>query len=106
MMETYLFVPVSEEHARKVLSYVELARSEGATVECGGERVILSVTGSTHFYFISEASSWKGLVLRSATVIVVLKISVVLHSVWGWYLLSRKIFVYAMLKHFLTKHFP
>jgi hypothetical protein len=46
MMETYLFVPVSEEHARKVLSYVELAKSEGATVECGGERVIISGTGT------------------------------------------------------------
>jgi hypothetical protein len=98
-------VSASEEHARKVLSYVELARSEGATVECGGERVSLSGTVYTHF-FISEASRWKGSVLISATVIIVLKISVVLHSVSGWYLLSRKIFVYAMLKHFLTKHFP
>ena len=49
-----MFVPVSEEHARKVLSYVELARSEGATVECGGERVSLSGTVYTHFYFISS----------------------------------------------------
>jgi hypothetical protein len=65
---------VSEEHARKVLSYVELARSEGATVECGGERISLSGTVSTHFYFfISEVSSWKGFVLKSASVIVVLK---------------------------------
>jgi hypothetical protein len=53
MMEL-MFVPVSEEHARKVLSYVELARSEGATVECGGERVSLSGTVYTHFYFISS----------------------------------------------------
>jgi acyl-CoA reductase-like NAD-dependent aldehyde dehydrogenase len=45
MMEL-ISVPVSEEHARKVLSYVELARSEGATVECGGERVIISGTGT------------------------------------------------------------
>ncbi len=70
-------MPVSEEHARKVLSYVELARSEGATVECGGERVSLSGTVFAHFYFIYQASRWKGSVLKSATLIVVLNISVV-----------------------------
>merc|ERR1711892_1199927 len=32
---------ISEDHAKKVLGYVESARSEGATVACGGERVIV-----------------------------------------------------------------
>jgi acyl-CoA reductase-like NAD-dependent aldehyde dehydrogenase len=38
----------SEEQAKKVLSYIELAKAEGATVECGGERVILEGTYSTY----------------------------------------------------------
>ncbi|MGL4596589.1 MAG: aldehyde dehydrogenase [Bacteroidia bacterium] len=32
---------VSESHMGKVLSYIELAREEGGTVLCGGERVVL-----------------------------------------------------------------
>jgi len=32
---------ISEDHAKKVLGYVELARQEGAKVECGGERVVV-----------------------------------------------------------------
>ena len=42
----HLTAIVSEEHARKVLGYVELAKSEGAKVECGGKRVILPGSGS------------------------------------------------------------
>jgi len=33
---------ISEDHAKKVLGYVELARSEGAKVLCGGERVAVA----------------------------------------------------------------
>merc|ERR1719167_647874 len=32
---------ISEDHAKKVLGYIQSAKEEGATVECGGERVIL-----------------------------------------------------------------
>merc|ERR1719446_715051 len=32
---------ISEDHAKKVLGYIESARSEGATVACGGDRVIV-----------------------------------------------------------------
>lgn len=32
---------VSREHMEKVLSYIDLARQEGGTVLCGGERIIL-----------------------------------------------------------------
>jgi len=32
---------ISEDHAKKVLGYVESAREEGATIACGGERVIV-----------------------------------------------------------------
>ena len=32
---------ISEEHAKKVLGYVESAVAEGATLACGGERVKL-----------------------------------------------------------------
>jgi len=32
---------ISADHAKKVLGYIESARSEGATVACGGERVVL-----------------------------------------------------------------
>jgi len=32
---------ISEQHAKKVLGYVESAVKEGATLQCGGERVIL-----------------------------------------------------------------
>lgn len=32
---------ISKEHAEKVLKYVQMGKSEGARIECGGERVIL-----------------------------------------------------------------
>jgi len=32
---------ISEDHAKKVLGYVESAREEGATIACGGERVVV-----------------------------------------------------------------
>lgn len=32
---------ITADHAKKVLGYIESARSEGATVACGGERVVL-----------------------------------------------------------------
>lgn len=31
---------VSQQHMDKILSYVEIARSEGATIKCGGERIL------------------------------------------------------------------
>merc|ERR1719295_730076 len=37
--DTTVGATISEEHARKVLSYVESAIAEGAQVECGGRRV-------------------------------------------------------------------
>jgi aminomuconate-semialdehyde/2-hydroxymuconate-6-semialdehyde dehydrogenase len=36
---TRLGALVSEGHMQKVLSYIELAKQEGGTIECGGERV-------------------------------------------------------------------
>merc|ERR1712142_1000861 len=33
---------ISEEHAKKVLGYIDLAKKEGAKIECGGERVMLT----------------------------------------------------------------
>lgn len=45
---------VSESHMEKVLSYVDLAREEGGTVLCGGERV--TVPGRcSNGYFVSPA---------------------------------------------------
>ena len=38
---TLVGATICEDHAKKVLSYVESAKSEGAKVEYGGERVIL-----------------------------------------------------------------
>jgi len=32
---------ISEDHAKKVLGYIDLAKKEGAKIECGGERVVL-----------------------------------------------------------------
>merc|ERR1719295_1123737 len=32
---------ISEDHAKKVLWYIQCAKEEGATVECGGQRVML-----------------------------------------------------------------
>jgi len=39
--ETTVGATIHEEHAHKVLGYVQSAKDEGATVLCGGERVIL-----------------------------------------------------------------
>merc|ERR1712142_24017 len=39
--DTTVGATICEEHAKKVLGYIDLAKEEGATVECGGERVIL-----------------------------------------------------------------
>jgi len=39
--ETTVGGTISEDHAKKVLGYIESARNEGATVACGGERVLL-----------------------------------------------------------------
>ncbi|ROT79807.1 putative aldehyde dehydrogenase family 9 member A1-A-like, partial [Penaeus vannamei] len=39
--DTTVGATIHEDHARKVLSYVDSARQEGATVLCGGERVLL-----------------------------------------------------------------
>jgi aminomuconate-semialdehyde/2-hydroxymuconate-6-semialdehyde dehydrogenase len=39
--DTKVGAVVSEPHMEKVLSYVQLAREEGGTVLCGGERVVL-----------------------------------------------------------------
>ncbi|UTW64029.1 aldehyde dehydrogenase [bacterium SCSIO 12741] len=41
---------VSEPHMNKVLSYVELAKEEGGTVLCGGERVILEGEHANGYY--------------------------------------------------------
>jgi len=41
---------VSEPHMHKVLSYVNLAKEEGGTVLCGGERVMLDGEFSDGFY--------------------------------------------------------
>ncbi len=38
--DTRIGALVSEEHLHKVLSYVQLAREEGGTVLCGGERIV------------------------------------------------------------------
>ena len=39
--DTTVGATICEDHAKKVLGYVESAISEGAKVECGGKRVIL-----------------------------------------------------------------
>jgi len=41
---------ISEDHARKVLSYIESAVSEGATLSCGGERIVLDGDCSGGWY--------------------------------------------------------
>ncbi len=41
---------VSEPHMNKVLSYVDLAREEGGTVLCGGERVVLDGEYANGYY--------------------------------------------------------
>ncbi|XP_063614530.1 4-trimethylaminobutyraldehyde dehydrogenase-like [Penaeus indicus] len=39
--DTTVGATIHEDHAKKVLSYIDSARQEGATVLCGGERVLL-----------------------------------------------------------------
>ena len=48
--ETQVGATISRVHAEKVLDYVEGATREGATVLCGGERVLLSGRLSGGYY--------------------------------------------------------
>lgn len=48
--KTRIGAVVSEGHMNKVLSYVELAKQEGGTVLCGGERLILEGEQKTGYY--------------------------------------------------------
>lgn len=48
--DTRVGAVVSEPHMQKVLSYVQLAKEEGGTVLCGGERVILSGEHKDGYY--------------------------------------------------------
>ena len=41
---------VSEQHMLKVLSYIQLAKEEGGTILCGGERVYLSEENAQGFF--------------------------------------------------------
>ncbi|RKP22820.1 aldehyde dehydrogenase domain-containing protein, partial [Syncephalis pseudoplumigaleata] len=43
---------VSREHMEKVLYYIQLAREEGGTIHCGGERAALDVCGSKEGWFV------------------------------------------------------
>ncbi len=47
---TDLGAVVSRNHLEKVLSYVELAREEGGTVLCGGERIVLKGEQENGYY--------------------------------------------------------
>jgi aminomuconate-semialdehyde/2-hydroxymuconate-6-semialdehyde dehydrogenase len=47
---TNLGAIVSEAHMQKILSYIDLARSEGGTVLCGGERVTLGGRCANGFF--------------------------------------------------------
>ena len=51
--ETTVGATICEDHAKKVLGYVESAKSEGAKVEYGGERVILE-GWSEYFTFYNQ----------------------------------------------------
>lgn len=44
---------VSQQHLEKIMYYVGLAKEEGGTIECGGERLTKSVNGSTDGYFFA-----------------------------------------------------
>jgi len=48
--ETKTGAVVSEQHMQKILSYIELAKTEGGTVVCGGRRVILEGRCSGGFF--------------------------------------------------------
>lgn len=56
---------VSEAHMNKVISYIELARNEGGTILCGGERVI--VKGRCEKGFFVEPTVITGLPLDCKT---------------------------------------
>ncbi|XP_071445776.1 4-trimethylaminobutyraldehyde dehydrogenase-like [Hetaerina americana] len=48
--DTTVGATITKEHAEKVLSYIESAKSEGATVECGGERCLLPSPNDGGYY--------------------------------------------------------
>lgn len=48
--ETKTGAVVSEAHMNKVLSYIELAKSEGGKVLCGGQRVVMDGDLATGYY--------------------------------------------------------
>jgi aminomuconate-semialdehyde/2-hydroxymuconate-6-semialdehyde dehydrogenase len=48
--QTRVGAVVSEPHMNKILSYVTLAKEEGGTVLCGGERVVLSGEEAGGYY--------------------------------------------------------
>jgi aminomuconate-semialdehyde/2-hydroxymuconate-6-semialdehyde dehydrogenase len=48
--ETKTGAVVSEQHMQKILSYIELAKTEGGTIVCGGKRVILDGRCSGGFF--------------------------------------------------------
>ena len=50
MPDTRIGAVVSEDHMNKVLGFVALAKQEGGTVLCGGERVILPGAYAKGFY--------------------------------------------------------
>ncbi|KAI8049755.1 aldehyde dehydrogenase family 8 member A1 [Syncephalis plumigaleata] len=50
---TQLGALVSKEHMDKVLYYIQLAREEGGTIHCGGERLAISVSGSKDGWFVA-----------------------------------------------------
>ena len=48
--QTDMGAVVSEQHMLKVLSYIELAKEEGGTILCGGERIFLSGENEQGFF--------------------------------------------------------
>lgn len=48
--DTQIGAVVSEAHMNKILSYIELARQEGGTILCGGNRVILPEPYNNGYY--------------------------------------------------------
>ena len=49
---TQLGALVSKEHMDKVLYYIQLAREEGGTIHCGGERQTVSIYGCSNGWFV------------------------------------------------------
>jgi aminomuconate-semialdehyde/2-hydroxymuconate-6-semialdehyde dehydrogenase len=48
--DTQIGAVVSEQHMNKILSYIELAKQEGGTILCGGNRKILDTPYNSGFY--------------------------------------------------------